>query len=146
MLPLGGIDIQAEPVYWTLPSGKTECWSLQEFNDASSDMLAMLLTDEYYKAIGREMNFDVLGVALELEISEFRNDPGTMVEKRWRQLHWDMPTAEVAPCWWLTNPTDDASAPPKLLCRSLVCLRLELNQARCASSAKLRLAYERRRD
>ena len=45
MLPLGGIDIQAEPVCWTLPSGKTECWSLQEFNDASENMLAMWIQE-----------------------------------------------------------------------------------------------------
>ena len=145
MLPEGGIDIQDKPVYWTLPSGATRCWSLQEFNDASEFMLATLQSDEAYKAIGREFNFDVLGVAPEIEITEFRNDPGTLADKRWLQMQWQMPQAEIEACWWLANPNDDPSKPPTLLCRSLLCMQLELNQSRCASSAKLRQNYERRR-
>ena len=108
-------------------------------------MLATLQSDEAYKAIGREFNFDVLGVAPEIEITEFRNDPGTLADKRWLQMQWQMPQAEIEACWWLANPNDDPSKPPTLLCRSLLCMQLELNQSRCASSAKLRQTYERRR-
>lgn len=44
-----------------------------------------------------------------------------------------------------TNPeAADVTEKPHLLSRSLVCLRLELRQSRCATSAKLRSAFETR--
>ena len=51
------------------------------------------------------------------------------------------------PCWWVVNAAEeDRSKPPSLLSRSLACLRLELNQTRCATSSKLRQCYEKRAD
>ena len=50
-------------------------------------------------------------------------------------------------CWWVVNAAEeDRSKPPSLLSRSLACLRLELNQTRCATSLKLRQCYEKRAD
>ena len=41
-------------------------------------------------------------------------------------------------CWWLTNPHDEERThPPKLLSRSLATLRLELQQQRLATTAKI---------
>ena len=56
-----------------------------------------------------------------------------------------MPEKELDPCWWIVNDTEeDKSKEPTFLCRSLVCLRLELKQTRCATSAKLRQCYQQR--
>ena len=41
---------------------------------------------------------------------------------------------------------EDRTKSPRLLSRSLACLRLELNQTRCATSSKLRQCYEKRAD
>ena len=55
------------------------------------------------------------------------------------------PEKETVPCWWLVNATEpDKSKPPSLLCRSLACLTLELNQSKCATSVKLRTCYDNR--
>ena len=144
MLPKGGIDIQDEPVYWSLQTGASRCWSLREFHEAAPSMLASTQIDEAYAAVGQEFHFDVLGVAPEIEITELRNDPGSLADKRWLQLQWSMPQSENEKCWWLANPNDDPSKPPSLLCRSLLCMQLELNQSRVASTTKLRQTYERR--
>ena len=56
-----------------------------------------------------------------------------------------MPEKENAPCWWLINPgEEDLTKPPTILSRSLLGLRLELNQTRMATSQKLRHTYEAR--
>ena len=107
-------------------------------------MLAEQQLDEAYKSIAGQLHFDVLGIAPELSIAELREDPGTLADKRWTQIQWNMPEKETESCWWLTNRKDDPTKPPIFLCRSLSCLRLELNQERVASSTKLRQCYERR--
>ena len=136
--------MQDDPVYWKLPSGSTQCWSLREFHDATPGQLATSQLDKAYELVAKEFHFDVLGVCPEIEITELRNDPGTLSEKRWLQLHWNMPQSEQEKCWWLTNPNDDTAKPPTLLCRSFLCMPLELNQSKVGSTTKLRQAYERR--
>ena len=70
--------------------------------------------------------------------AELRSDIGTLFDERWKQLSWRKPDKESAPCWWLTNPHDeDRSHAPKLLSRSLATLRLELEQQRLATTAKI---------
>ena len=36
-VPRDGLDIQEEPVYWVLPDGRCECWSVQELAEAHED-------------------------------------------------------------------------------------------------------------
>ena len=56
-----------------------------------------------------------------------------------------MSEKETDACFWIVHAaSEDKSKPPSLLSRSLGCLRLELNQTRCATSAKLRQCYEKR--
>ena len=97
-VPDGGTDIQHYAVHWTLPCGRTECWSLVEFWDAKDDQLAARNSDEAYESIGREMEWDVLGVGDEGAIAAYRNDPGTLADKKWSQLTWEMPPKETAAC------------------------------------------------
>ena len=84
------------------------------------------------------MAWDVLGTGDEAAIASYRNDPGTLADKKWLQLTWEMPKKETAPCWWLVNTRAVATTQPNLLCRSLACVRLELNASRVASSTELR--------
>jgi hypothetical protein len=57
------------------------------------------------------------------------------------------PPLSIAPhlARFLANAAEtDRTKPPKLLCRPLVCLRIELAQSRIATSAKLKAEWERR--
>ena len=53
----------------TLPSGRTECWSLREFMDAKPDQLAAQNSEKAYESIGREMEWDALGTGDEAAIA-----------------------------------------------------------------------------
>ena len=145
-VPDGGLNIQHAPVYWTLPCGRTICKSLMEFKALKEDQLRLGCEAEDYKAVGRALEWDILGKAEdEASLAQFREEPGSLAEKRWEALSWSMPEKETDPCWWIVNGADtDKSKAPSLLSRSLACLRLELNQTRCATSAKLRQCYEKR--
>ena len=60
-------------------------------------------------------------------------------------IAWKKPQKETEACFWLVNATEpDKSKPPSLACRSLACLELELQQSKCATSLKLRKAYDNR--
>ena len=100
---------------------------LRDFARAPDDELAPVDSDEAYIAIGREMGYDVLGCAPEADVSDFREDVGTLEQRRWEKLAWAAPEDETTPCWWIVNPVDDMANPPRFLSRSLVCLRLELS-------------------
>ena len=68
-----------------------------------------------------------------------------MQEERWLKIDWKKPTKETDPCFWLVNKSEpDKTKPPALACRSLACLDLELQQSKCATSLKLRTAYDNR--
>ena len=90
------------------------------------------------------MGYDVLGCAPDADVADFREDMGTLEQRRWDKLEWSAPADETTPCWWLVNPMDEKTNAPRLLSRSLVCLRLELSATRCATSVKLRLEWEKR--
>ena len=95
-------------------------------------------------------NYDVLGVASaaepgpgaagaveDLTFDMFRENLGTLADERWMGLAWRMPEKETSPCWWLTNSCDsDRTQAPKLLCRSLACMRLQVQSDRIATTAK----------
>ena len=89
------------------------------------------------------------------DVTELLEDLGTLREKRWASLPWEMPKSSMDACWWITNlPVQDGggvaecdfSVAPKLLCKSLAYLRVELHQHSVANIAKLRLERRRRRD
>ena len=74
----------------------------------------------------------------EKSFAEFREDMGTLKDERWKCLTWRRPEKESTKCWWIVNPCEeDRMQPPKLLSRSLACLRLELNEQRTATTAKV---------
>ena len=52
---------------------------------------------------------------------------------------------ENCPCWFVANAADpDKTVAVKLVCRTLVALKMELQNSRVASSDKLRREWERR--
>ena len=75
----------------------------------------------------------------------YLDDPGELLQMRWRELRWRLPKKETQPCWWIVNASnEDRSQAPKFLARSVATLRLELAQNRIASSIKERiLQYEK---
>ena len=144
-LPQGGVDIQDEPVYWTLPDGRCEHWSVRRMAEATDDLLAPQDSEEAYKAVAKEMNYDVLGAADEEALELFRVAPGTLVERLWEKIEWRCPSDETCSCWWIANAGEpDKTSAVKLVAKSLACLRLELHATRCATSIKLRQTWERR--
>ena len=90
------------------------------------------------------MEWDVLGTGDEGVIAALRDDSGTLSDKRWLSVAWQMPPKETSPCWWLVNPRAEATKPPSLLSRSFACIRLELKSSRVASSTSLRQTHEKR--
>ena len=100
--------------------------------------------DDAYLAVAKEFDYDVLGTATEDDVADFREDLGTLQQQRWKKLDWKMPDDEAKPCWWIVNRSEDKMEAPRLLSRSLLCLRLELAADRCASSLKLKLEWEKR--
>ena len=98
--------------------------------------------DSVYAEIASLFKFDVLGMVAgdkpDQPFAEFREDVGTLPDERWKQLKWTTPKSESSVCWWLVNGNDpDKTQPPKLLSRSLACLRLELGQQRITTSGKI---------
>ena len=113
--------------------------------------------------------YDCCGAAVsEDDLAALRADMGTLAERRWSCLEWDMPNDEACSCWWVAtvdgidgimppradnqdpskrfknvavnwNACDpDKNQPVKMVCRSLAVLRLELHNSRVASTDKLR--------
>ena len=144
-LPHSGVDLQDAPVYWVLPDGRCECWSVRRMAEVTDDLLAPQDSEEAYKAVAREMSYDVLGTAEEEALEPFRLAPGTLLERFWEKIDWRRPSDETCSCWWIANAGEpDKTSPVKLVARSLACLRLELHATRCATSTKLRQTWERR--
>ena len=52
-VPKGGIDIQEEPVYWSLPDGRVVYWSLQQLRLKKTDEFFELNTHEAYREIAK---------------------------------------------------------------------------------------------
>ena len=52
--------------------------------------------------------YDCCGAAVsEDDLAALRADMGTLVEKRWRELDWEIPNDEGCSCWWVA--TDDGN-------------------------------------
>ena len=74
------------------------------------------------------------------KLTELLNDPGTLKDRRWDNLEWQLPTSEIARCWWLLNKSTapvDADARPQIKCRSLLLMRLDLSRHRVATTRML---------
>ena len=52
-VPKGGMDIQDEPVYWSLPDGRVVYWSLQQLRLKKTDEFFELNTHEAYREIAK---------------------------------------------------------------------------------------------
>ena len=146
LLPNGGVDIFDEPVYWALPDGRIVCWSVRELAQKRGDELFLEDVHEAYLEIAKEVGYDVLGKPLcEHEFEIFRQDVGVLEERRWDKLEWEAPVDENLPCWFVANcASAEKTEAVKLVCRSLVALRMELQQSRVASTDNLRREWERR--
>ena len=144
-LPGNGVDVQDETVHWVLPDGRCVCLSVRHLADLREDQLIEDDTKEAYRAVAQQFGYDCLGKAPDAELAIFREGPGTLEERVWERCPWAKPPDETASCWWIANAADlDRTQPVKLVCKSLVVLRLELHASRCATSIKLRQEWERR--
>ena len=145
-LPNDGVDIFDEPLYWALPDGRIVCWSVRELARKRRDELFLDDASTAYLEIAKELGYDVLGKPLcEHEFELFRQDVGVLEERRWKQLEWEEPTDESAPCWFVANDAaPEKTEAVRLVCRSLVALRSESQHSRVASTDKLRREWERR--
>ena len=60
--------------------------SLRELYVAKPDQLLAQNCTEAYREIASELHYDVLGVAPDEQVVEFREDPGTLSDKKWMHL------------------------------------------------------------
>ena len=141
-LPCDGLDIQDEPVYWVLQDGRCECLSVRYLSEAPEDELVHATNEtleEAYNSVADVLGYHALGKASNEDVEALRNDPGTLGTRNWEHYAWTKPADETSSCWWVANASEvDKTQTAKLICRSLSCLRLELQASRCAASAKLR--------
>ena len=48
--------------------------------------------------------YDCCGTAeSEDDLAALRADTGTLAEKRWQELSWEMPNDEGCSCWWVAT-------------------------------------------
>ena len=95
------LDIQEHAVYWSTPKG-TICASLREMSAWMEDQFVEPANDEAYEAIGRQMNWEILGICQsEGDLAQYLADPGTIADERWKALAWSKPEKDTMPCWWL---------------------------------------------
>ena len=82
-----------------------------------------------YISVGRDLMWYVLGAPVnEKDLSRLKADPGKLQDEWWSSMEWKRPDKESSPCWWVVNATEvDKTKQPLFACRSLVCLRIELD-------------------
>ena len=118
--------MQTEPVYWILTDGRCVCWSVAELAEKKPDeLLDSNALQAAYETIGKELDFHPLGMLPDETFEEYRDNPGTLEERRhlsfftfrqsavdsnslrppelcsglWERLRWKMPENEAEPCW-----------------------------------------------
>ena len=64
-LPNDGIDLQDEPVYWTMSNGQTLCRSVRQLARAKADELTEGDPSASYASIAQEFNYHCLGIPIE---------------------------------------------------------------------------------
>ena len=115
-------------MYWILPDGRCVCWSVAELAEKKQDELLDGNALQAYETIGKELDFHPLGMLPDETFDEYRDNPGTMEERRhlscifltfrqsavasnslsppelcsglWERLRWTMPENEAEACWW----------------------------------------------
>ena len=99
-----------------------------------------------YLAISKECGYDPLGKPVcDKEFEFFRQDVGVLEERRWTTLEFESPVDENCPCWFVANAAEpDKTVAVKLVCRTLLALKMELQNSRVASTERLRREWERR--
>ena len=77
-LPHEGVDVQDEPLYWVLPDGRCECWSVRKLQEAQPDELLHASEDtleEAYTAVAEQFGYEILGKASDEHIDALRAEP-----------------------------------------------------------------------
>ena len=91
-LPSGGIDLQKEPVYWILPDGRCVCWSVAELAEKKQDELLESNALKAYETIGNQLDFHPLGMLDDETFEAYRDNPGTLEERRHLSCIFYIPT------------------------------------------------------
>ena len=146
-LPNGGKDIQDTPVFWTLPGGMTVEKSMREIIEMPENEVLYNKgrTNEEYHNVAKEMGYWCIGAVADKDLEEFKADPGTLKDEKFRNIPAVMPLNDMAPCWWAVT-RGDLDKPAPLLCHSLMQLQLELQHHRLATPGKLSNEWMRRCD
>ena len=101
---------------------------------------------EAYSTIAKELLYEPLGMLPDDQLNDFRDNPGKLEERHWKNYKWEFPPEnETMPCWWICNlDEDDHAKEVKMICRSLAALRMELIHSRLATTQKLRQEHDKR--
>jgi len=134
-VPESGVDILDCKVYWQFPNGTLRCLSVKEVHALSEEDLLQPQSLEEYSHVAESLGYQYLGGGC--DVTALLEDPGTLGDQRWGACPWTLPETSLSACWWLTNPADDPTASPKMLCRSLLLLRAELHQTRVATLSEI---------
>ena len=70
----GGEDIQDEPVFWTLHDGRVVCWRVRRLAEAKDEDLEPADSIERYKAVAKELGYDVQNLSIETRAIDKLND------------------------------------------------------------------------
>ena len=73
--------------------------SLRELYVAKPDQLLQQNSKEAYREVASELHFDVLGIAPEEQLLAFKEDLGTLADRKWSAISWVLPADEASPCW-----------------------------------------------
>lgn len=143
-VPLGGVDLLDENVYWRFPGGVVRCLSVRALDAISATDLKVSETEADYQRIALQLGYEYLGGGC--DVTELLAAPGVLKDGGWRSLPWCLPESSLSPCWWLTNRSGSDEDAPKYLNRSLAVLRAELSRSHVATLAKISVEFRRRQD
>ena len=144
-VPLGGIDVQDTPLFWTFPDGRCESLTAKALAHLSGDELAPKDSQEAYLAVAHHLGYIPLGCCGGETFEAFLEAPGKLSAKQWETCTWEKPPKESDPGWWVVNPSEENQGQQARLRHiSLVCLRFELATQRIATSVKLQDEWDRR--
>ena len=124
---------------------------MNELRDTQDYELTKEETDEAYLDIAEQLKYDVLGIPQDEKadqvIEQLKDDLGTLASQNWKRYQRRKPDKETDKCWFITNiHVEDKTEAPKLLCRSLSTLRLQLSNAKIANRVTIRNEWQNRAD
>ena len=124
--------------YWVLQDGRAVNWSVKELASKKPDEIVAPNAREAYHLVGEELQYQPLGmlpdeergsqrhirqvlerallfvycsISMFLRLMAFRAQPGTLEERLWRRLKWQLPEDETQMCWWRFCPHVPAHYP-----------------------------------